>query len=179
MLLVIANVQSELLSTLQHCQANHPVRLPEREGATVVSGGDWGKPLNGPTLLLSRLPVCTDTPDSVDSHLGGQPRMRPGLLVNQGLHGDLVGQLFGCLGLHELTATCEGGKHRVKFFNLLRRDRQFARNRKDLGHLQRVKLFWCYYGLFGRLRGIEPRRLPRIPPDAQSEIRARDSCWFS
>lgn len=116
---------------------------PLCESSRVVSGRSGGKLLNGLNLLLCRFAISANSTNCVNRHLSRQPRMRSRFLVNQGLNSNLIRQLFGCMGVHVLTAFCKGSQYRIQLFNLLLRYFQFARDCKNLGHFQPVKFCCC------------------------------------
>ncbi len=161
--LIVTNVQREFFSSLHHGQSNRPVFFSKGESSTVVGCTGWGKSLNGSVLLLGCLAVSANPTNGVDGHLSRQPRIVPCFFVNQGLHSNLVCQFWVGVVVHVLAAASKSTKHRVKFFNLLRRHFEFAANREDLRHFQVVKIIWQFSQEFGNFGGVEPRSVPRYP----------------
>ena len=168
MTLIVTDEQREFFSSLHHGQANNPVFFLKGESPGVIGGTGRSETPDRSILLFSRLAVGTNPADSMDGHLSRQPIVFSCFLVNQGLYGYLVGQLWVGVLVHILTAARKSMKHRIKFFNLLRRYFEFAANREDLRHFQLVKIARLIYHRIAKNRGVEPPFLAAIPPQVAS-----------
>lgn len=89
--LVIANLELDVLPTLQKRQANRPVLFPEGKNASVIISRRWPKGFDGLVLQLGSLAVSSDSGTNPNCLVGAQSKPRPNVVVNLALKGGFAG----------------------------------------------------------------------------------------
>jgi len=142
--LVVTNSQLKSFSTSSSSQAYSPVFLPKRENTRIVSNASWSKVLNWLTIFLSRFPVTRNPSNRMNSQLSRQPEHFPDIVINKGLHRQLIGQVWRHGLIHVFASRSKGLKSCINFDGLLRRYFDLAGYCQDLFHksiiLQYVRL---------------------------------------